>query len=364
MFRTDKPFGFAHKDLLWIYQNIKGDLVLLDEDSGTHVYKETHNRKSKIFIVMSVSVYSLLCSSHSMLKGRFIILDSEEALHRIRAIILDKDNINIDYMAFIKSGLKITKPRYKMKESSFKKETKYLIHILSDRIHNQNKVFKKTYQTLNAELLAFVKKKISPQKFNKYKKYLSELLTRVVTNNLPYDEIFNIKLGNDIVINKEGYRDVQKFCECASSIRTIQSFQDVILNNTPVEKALLENYGDAFSLNIMLESWHPKTATFTENYSKKRYKKINLVSKNSLISKDLIKRRNKTDIVPKKMSHTLYLKKGIMKVDNLIKKLKLPEDEYRVVGATVKDDKVNIVKEGIALHGIHSNKIFSIIGVH
>jgi hypothetical protein len=364
MFKTDKPFGFAHKDLLWVYQNIKGELVMLSEKDGLSEYKTTKSKRTKIFIVTSVDVYSLLCSTYNKLKGKFIVLDTEEALHRIRAITLDKDNIQIDFMSFIKSGLNVTKPRYKIKESNFKKESKNLIHILSDRVHNQNKVFKKTYQTLNTELLAFIKKKISAQKFNRYKKYLSELLVRVVTNNLPYDEILNIKLGNEIIINKDGYRDVQKYCECASSIRTIQAFQDVIINKTPVEKALLENYGDAFSLNMMLNAWHPKSATFTENYSKKRYKGLNLISKESLLSKDLLKRRNKTDIVSKKVSHTLYVKKGIMKVENLVKKLKLPEDEYRVVGAPVKDNKVNIVKEGIALHGIHSNKIFSIIGIH
>lgn len=364
MFKTDKPFGFAHKDLLWVYQNIKGDLVVLDEDTGSYTYKNTAQKKSKIFIVSSAQLYFLLCTSYSKLRGKFVVLDTEEALHRIRAIILDKDNIKVDFMSFIKSGLNVTKPRLKLKESSFKKESKHLIHILSDRIKNQNKVFKKTYQTLNTELLAFVKKKVSTQKFNKYKDYLSELLARVVTNNLPYDAILNIKLGKDVIVNKESFRDVQKFCECASSLRTIQTFQDIVLNKTPVEKALLENYGDAFSLKLMMDAWNPKSATFTENYSKKRYKTLNLVSKNSLISRDLIKRRNKTDIVSKKMNHTLYVKKGIMKVENLVKKLKLPEDEYRVVGAIVKDDKVNIVKEGIALHGIHSNKIFSVIGVH
>ena len=361
MFKTDKPFGFAHKDLLWVYSNIRGDLVTISND--TSVYENTTNKKSKIFVLTSIKPYIMLASSNDKLRGRFIVIDTEEALHRIRAITLDADNIQVDYNAFLKSGLHYVKPRAKFKRSSFEKESNSLYKILTNRVMNQNKVFKKTYQTIHSELLNLVGKKTSKQKFARYKSYVSELLVRVVTNNLPYSDILNIRLGNDLIINKEGFRDVQRYCECASSIRTIQTFQDIIINKTPIDKALLENYGDAFTLNMMLSAWHPKSATFTENYSKARYKGLGLVNKDSLLSQDLVKRRNKTDIVSKKLKHTIRICKGMMIVDKLIKKLKLPEDEYRVVGAFVKHNKVNIVKEGIALHGIHSNKIFSVIGV-
>lgn len=360
MYQTDKPFGFLHKDLLWIQQNVNKEVVLLTCKAD---YDSVLCKKKHIFLMQGISVFTTLCACYkkSKLKGRFIVLDTEESLSKIKAIILDRDNMQIDFNAFLKSSLPYVSNKHKNFKTDFEKESRVFVNTISNRVLNQNKVFKKTYQNINLELLELGKKKLTPQKFSRYKKYLPELLCKVCVNYLPYSDIQEIKLGSDILKNKDGFNDVVKFCSTPSSIRTIRAFHDVILNKTSIDRAVIDNYADVYTLKMMLESWHPDgNIIFKENYSKKLYGKLGCIDKTSLLSKELVKRRNKRDVFKSNGKFNFKLHKGIIKLETLISKLKLPEDEYRVVGSEVKDGKVTIDRNTFALHGIHTNYVFAV----
>lgn len=359
MYQTDKPFGFINKDLLWIKQNVKRDTILLTKKSD---YDVIACKKKSIFIIQGISLYTTLCSCYkNKLKGRFLLLDTESCLQKVKAIILDRDDIQVDIDAFIKNSLPYVSIKTKHFRTDLEKESRNFLNTISNRVLNQNKVFKKTYQNINLELLELGKKKLSPQKFSRYKKYLPELLCKVCVNYLPYSSIQEIKLGNDILKNKDGFNDVVKFCSTPSSIRTIRAFHDIVINHTDLEKAVIDNYADIYTLKLMLDSWNPNTKVeFKENYSKKLYGKLGCIDKNSLLSKEIVKRRNKRDVFKSTGKFKFQLHKGIIKLENLISKLKLPEDEYRVLGNEVKEGKVTIDSKSFALHGIHSNYVFSI----
>lgn len=359
MYKTDKPFGFLNKDLIWLQQNIKKDIIPI---TSREEYDSVQHKKKRLFVVIGLNVFTgLYLSSHNgKLKGRFIILDNENSLMKAKAIILDRDNMNIDCNAFIRSSLPYVSLRKKSIKTSFESESKKFISTISSRVLNQSKVFKKTYQNIELELLALAKKKMSVQKFNRYKSYLPELLCKVCVNFLPYEEILNIKLGNEELKNKDGYNDVVKFCSTPSTIRTIQAYQDVVLNGTEFNRAVFDNYADAFTLKKMLDAWKPSPVSFRANYSRKLHNKLKCVSKDSLISKELVKSRNKKDVFKYSGKFNFKIHKGIIKLDTLIQKLKLPEDEYRVLGSEVKDEKVTIDKQPFAIHGIHTNAVFSV----
>lgn len=358
MYRTDRPFGFLNKDILWIIQNVKNVEVIKDKLD----YELSTDKKNKVYVVNGMNLFTslYLFAKKGKLKGRFIVLDTESYLMKIKAIILDRENMKVDCNAFIKESLRYVTVK-KVKKTSFDKERRNFINTIATRVLNQSKVFKKTYQNINLELLANAKKKLSTQKFNQYKKYLSELLCKVCVNYLPYEAISEIQLGKDVLKNKDGFNDVVKYCNAPSTIRTIQAFHDIVLNGTEFNKAVLENYADAYTLNIMLESWKPNSnISFKENYSRKLHNKLNCISKTSLISKELVKARNKKDLIKYSGKFNFKLHKGIIKFDTLIKKLNLPEDEYRVIGSVIKDGKVTIDKTPFAIHGIHTNSVFSI----
>lgn len=366
MYKTAKPFGFINKDVIWVYQNFSNSIVVLPTDlSIVDYYRSVSNKKHTVFLIEGVTSFKYLMDNYDkdILKGRFVLLDTEESLQRAHAIILDKDDMIVDCQAFIKASLPYIKYK-EIKKSFFENESVVFIKTIKNRIMNQKKVFKKTFQTLMSDLHNLAKKKLTPQCYSKNKNYLSELLVRVVTNNLPYSELRQIKFGDYILKNGDGYNDVIKYCGMPSAIRTIQCFQDVILNKVDVQKSLYENYGDAFSLNIMLEAWHPKTpVTFPCNYTKE-YNALKPISKDCIISKKLVKRRNKRDFIVNQVSPIYKVKKCKIKVETLIKKLKLPEDDYRVIGTNVNENgNVNLEKKPFALHGIRTNKVFSIQGV-
>lgn len=360
MYKTDKPFGFLNKDLIWLQQNIKKDIIPI---TNKEEYDAVQHKKKRLFVVIGLNVFTglYLSSKNGKLKGRFIILDNESSLMKAKAIILDRDNMNIDCNVFIRSSLPYVSLRKKSIKTSFEKESKKFINTISSRVLNQSKVFKKTYQNIELELLALAKKKMSAQKFSRYKNYLPELLCKVCVNFLPYEEILNIKLGNEELKNKEGYNDVVKLCSTLSTIRTIQAYQDIVLNGTEFNRAVLENYADAFTLKKMLDAWKPTTkVSFRANYSRKLHNKLKCVNKDSLISKELVKNRNKKDVFKYSGKFNFKIHKGIIKLDTLIQKLKLPEDEYRVIGSEVRDEKVTIDKQPFAIHGIHTNAVFSV----
>ena len=388
------PIGFSFHDRESIENRIKSlselnkfKVIFIDSpeaDTNPDItYTNVMDKDKTIFIINGIDVVKLLVLKLGrIIEGNFIVLDSCYNLKQSHIMCFDGSYSNgfskaidirlVNLMPLISEHSSRTKFYKNILNKQDENNIAILMSVISKKKKIHEKVFKKTLQEIIKNAKDEIKIKVAKTIWSSVERQIGTIIVKCVVNYLPYSELNSIKLVyKDRVIEVKTQHligDVKKYANTSGGIRTIRAFQDMMYYLTDKDTALLDNVGDPFTLNLMLDYWNPspqikKSILFINNKkplpaSVKSRKKIKRWENQKHIISSQVVLLRKESVNTIKIKHhpnsklftigdskLTLINPGVVGIKTLCSRMNIPySDNLLLFGGVTKDNKVHLCK--------------------